>query len=67
MKRKRFSEEQIISIFKEAGIAIADLIRQHGIAEGTFYPGRLVFPSEKRENQTKERIECLSGCGCRLL
>jgi len=39
MKRKRFSEEQIISILKEAeaGLSIADLTRRHGIAEGTFY------------------------------
>lgn len=39
MKRKRFSEEQIIAILKQAegGLPVADLLRQHGIAEGTFY------------------------------
>lgn len=39
MKRKRFSEEQIIGILKEAegGVAVRDLVRRHGIAEGTYY------------------------------
>src|SRR2546427_7208750 len=39
MKRKRFTEEQIIGILKEAeaGAKSADLCRQHGIGEQTFY------------------------------
>ena len=39
MKRKRFTEEQIIAILKEheAGVSAADLARQHGFAEGTLY------------------------------
>lgn len=39
MKRKRFSEEQIISILNEhsSGMAVKELIRKHGIAEQTFY------------------------------
>ena len=39
MKGKRFSEERIIGILKEAeaGLAVKDLCRQHGIAEGTYY------------------------------
>ena len=39
MKRKRFSEEQIIGILKqhEAGTPVKDLIRQAGICEQTFY------------------------------
>lgn len=39
MKRKRFSEEQIISILHEnaAGMKIKDIVRKHGIAEQTFY------------------------------
>ena len=36
---KRFTEEQIISILKshERGMKLADILRQHGIAEQTFY------------------------------
>jgi putative transposase len=39
MKRKRFSEEQIIGVLKEheAGVKTADLCRKHGISEATFY------------------------------
>lgn len=39
MKRKRFSEEQIICILREqeAGAAVKEIIRRHGIAEQTFY------------------------------
>ena len=39
MKRKRFSEEQIISILNEhaAGMSVKDLIRKHNIVEQTFY------------------------------
>ncbi len=39
MKRKRYSEEQIISILKqhEAGRTMVDLAREHGIAENTLY------------------------------
>ena len=39
MKRERFTEEQIIGILKQAetGTPIKDLIRTHGIAEGTYY------------------------------
>jgi putative transposase len=36
---KRFTEEQIIGILKshERGMKLADILRQHGIAEQTFY------------------------------
>jgi putative transposase len=39
MKRKGYSEEQIIAILKEAeaGATVADVIRKHGIADGTYY------------------------------
>ena len=35
MKRKRYSDQQIIQILKEAeaGIAIAELSRQHGFSQ----------------------------------
>ena len=39
MKRKRFSEEQIIGILKEAeaGAETKELCRKHGISDATFY------------------------------
>lgn len=41
MKRKRYTEEQIITILKEheAGMPANDVIRKHGIANGTFIAG----------------------------
>ena len=39
MKAKRFTEEQIIAVLKqaEAGAKTKDLCRQHGVSEATFY------------------------------
>jgi putative transposase len=39
MRGKRFSEEQIISILKEAdaGVPPAELCRKHGISSATYY------------------------------
>ena len=40
--KKRYSEEQIIGILKEAeaGVPVKDLCRQHGMSEGSFYAWR---------------------------
>jgi len=39
MKKSRYSETQIIAILKkqEAGMKTADLCREHGISQATFY------------------------------
>jgi putative transposase len=45
MKRKRYSEEQIIRILKEAesGVPVREVVRKHGIAEGTYYRWKSKF------------------------
>lgn len=39
MKGKRFTEEQIIKVLKQAetGVPIKELCRQHGVSQGSFY------------------------------
>ena len=39
MKRKRFSDEQIIAILREheAGVSTADLCRKHGMSSASLY------------------------------
>jgi putative transposase len=60
MKRKRFTEEQIIGILKEAeaGAKSPDLCRRHGISEQTFYRWRTKYGglevSEARRLRTLE-------------
>ena len=45
MKKKRFSEEQIIGILREheAGAKAGDLARKHGISEATLYNWKAKF------------------------
>ncbi|MGC2110863.1 MAG: IS3 family transposase [Candidatus Korobacteraceae bacterium] len=45
MKRKRFTEEQIIGVLKEheLGAKTADVCRKHGISEATFYNWKSKF------------------------
>ena len=45
MKKSRYTEEQIIVILKqhEAGVKTAELCREHGISEATFYNWKAKF------------------------
>ena len=45
MKKKRFTEEQIIAVLKEheGGIKTGDLARKHGISEATLYNWKAKF------------------------
>ena len=52
-KKKRFSVEQIVAVLKQAelGMPVADVIRQVGISEQTFYrwkkPASPAFPRQR--------------------
>ena len=45
MKRKRYSEEKIISILKEhqAGASVPELARRYGVTENTLYRWKSKF------------------------
>ncbi len=45
MKKSRFSEEQIIGIIKqqESGVPTAEVCRQHGMSQATFYQWKAKF------------------------
>jgi putative transposase len=45
MRKRRFTEEQIIKVLKEhaAGLSAADVCRKHGISDATFYKWRSRF------------------------
>jgi putative transposase len=43
--KKRFTEEQIIGVLKEAeaGMKVAEVCRKHGISDGTYYNWKSKF------------------------
>ena len=45
MKRSRFTEEQIIGILKEheAGVAVVELCRKHGVSDASIYKWKARF------------------------
>ncbi len=45
MKQTRYTEEQIIKILKEgeAGRKVSEIVREHGISEGTYYRWKSKF------------------------
>ena len=61
MKRKRFTEEQIIAVLKEheAGAKTADLCRKHGISDATFYNWKAKFGG--LDVSVAKRLKALEG------
>jgi putative transposase len=66
MKRKRFSEEQIIGVLKEheAGVKTGDLCRKHGISEATFYNWKSKYGG--LEVSEAKRLRALEGENAKL-
>ena len=66
MKRKRFTEEQIIGFLREheLGAKTADLCRKHGISEATFYNWKSKFGG--LDVSEARRLKQLEGENARL-
>ena len=66
MKRRRFSEEQIIGVLKEseAGASTDDLYRRHGISPATFYNWRKKYGG--MEASEAKRLRALESENAKL-
>ena len=73
MKAKRFTEEQIIGVLKEAdaGAKTKELCRRHGISEATFYNwkakyGGMTVSEARRLKGSSRKTPSSSDCWPRL-
>ena len=66
MKRKQFSEEQIIGILKEAeaGAVVTELCRRYGMSSATFYAWKAKFGG--MEVSDAKRLRALEEENARL-
>ena len=57
MKKSRFSENQIINILKqgEAGKAVADICREHGISKSSYYKWKTKYGGMEAKELTRLR------------
>ena len=66
MKKKRFSEEQVIGILREAqaGIPVKELCRKYGFSDATFYNWRAKYGG--MEVSDAKRLKALESENARL-
>lgn len=66
MKKSRFTEEQIVGFLKqaEAGMPVAELCRQHGFSDASFYKWRAKFGG--MEASDARRLRTLEAENARL-
>jgi len=66
MRKSRFTEAQIIGVLKEhqAGLAVAELCRKHGISDATFYNWRSKYGG--MEVSDAKRLKALEEENCKL-
>jgi putative transposase len=66
VKKKRFTEEQIIGFLREAdaGVAVKDLCRKHGFSEASYYTWRNKFGG--MEVSDAKRLKALEAENARL-
>lgn len=57
MRKSKFSESQIVAILKEgeAGLAVAELCRKHGISAATYYAWRSKYAGASVSDLTRMR------------
>ena len=66
MKKKRYTEEQIIGFLREAdaGVPVKDLCRKHGFSEASYYLWRSKFGG--MEVSDAKRLKALEAENARL-